>query len=383
MPNVAAVVFEGGPAADEISRQMAIVRQAVVLDNLEKMASVAELDQIILCTDRPGLASEAAKLGATVDFDSGSRFQFGRRLAEVIRRYRLSRVIYMGGASAPLITREELAWIAQRLVTTDNVVIMNNVQSADVVAFAPAKAIEMIGYPENDNFLGYLLREAGLERILIPNSSRVNFDLDTPNDLAILSLVPWTGPRTCRALTQMPLDLSKLKAAQQVLRTKGAELGILGRVGAPVIAFINSNFAVRLRVFSEERGMKAMGREEAGLVTSLIGRFIDEVGPVRFFDHLAGVVDAAFYDTRVYFAHLKKWPSDSDRFHSDLGDWEKIEDPQIRDFTRAAVEAPIPIVLGGHSLVAGGLWVLAEGTVLAEGREVRYLCDGVHKEKGV
>ena len=39
---------------------------------------------------------------------------------------------------------------------------------------------------------------------------------------------------------------------------------------------------------------------------------------------------------------------------------EKIADPFVRHFTEAAMQAPIPIVLGGHSLVAGGLYALIE-----------------------
>ena len=34
--------------------------------------------------------------------------------------------------------------------------------------------------------------------------------------------------------------------------------------------------------------------------------------------------------------------------------------PFLRDFTRAAVEAPIPVLLGGHSLMSGGLMALNE-----------------------
>ena len=54
------------------------------------------------------------------------------------------------------------------------------------------------------------------------------------------------------------------------------------------------------------------------------------------------------------------WPSAADRFYSDLRQPEKISDPWVRRFTEAAIEAPIPVVLGGHSLVSGGLYALVE-----------------------
>jgi hypothetical protein len=39
---------------------------------------------------------------------------------------------------------------------------------------------------------------------------------------------------------------------------------------------------------------------------------------------------------------------------------DSITDPWLRDFTEAAANTPIPVLLGGHSSVAGGLFVLSE-----------------------
>ncbi|HEY8884495.1 MAG TPA: hypothetical protein VIO35_04220, partial [Chloroflexota bacterium] len=62
--------------------------------------------------------------------------------------------------------------------------------------------------------------------------------------------------------------------------------------------------------------------------------------------------------------------SASDRFHSDLLQPEAIVDPVARAFTQAALAAPIPVVLGGHSLVAGGLWVLSDAAWRERDREL-------------
>ncbi|MBI2251737.1 MAG: hypothetical protein HYU63_03120 [Armatimonadetes bacterium] len=62
----------------------------------------------------------------------------------------------------------------------------------------------------------------------------------------------------------------------------------------------------------------------------------------------------------MIFAHLKLNPTQSDRFYSDLGQWKKIKQPFIKKFTYFAENASIPIVLGGHSLVNGGLYILSE-----------------------
>ena len=87
---------------------------------------------------------------------------------------------------------------------------------------------------------------------------------------------------------------------------------------------------------------------------------LEAAGPRRFFQALAELGDAAFIDTRVLLAHFQIDAARSDRFLSDLGRWRAISEPFLRDFTRAAVEAPLTALLGGHSLVSGGLMALNE-----------------------
>jgi hypothetical protein len=48
------------------------------------------------------------------------------------------------------------------------------------------------------------------------------------------------------------------------------------------------------------------------------------------------------------------WPSPEDRFASDLLLPDRILDPWLKALTRSALDAPIPILLGGHSLVGPG-----------------------------
>ena len=96
---------------------------------------------------------------------------------------------------------------------------------------------------------------------------------------------------------------------------------------------------------------------------SLLGFMMDELGPRKFFKYLSGTCDLAIIDSRVIFAHVQKHVSDWDRFHSDLGRFELIENRWVREFTKEAWESPIPVILGGHSLVAAGLWILAEMVV--------------------
>ena len=55
------------------------------------------------------------------------------------------------------------------------------------------------------------------------------------------------------------------------------------------------------------------------------------------------------------------WPSPEDRFGSDLLQADSIVDPWLAELTAAAAAAPIPVLLGGHSLVGPGIRLLASG----------------------
>jgi hypothetical protein len=106
--------------------------------------------------------------------------------------------------------------------------------------------------------------------------------------------------------------------------------------------------------------MVASERQDRGEVRSLIARLLELVGPEGFFAELARLVDAAIIDTRVLMAAAGYYPGDADRFASDLFVPDLIADPWLRDFTAAAANASIPVLLGGHGVVGGGLYALAE-----------------------
>jgi len=366
---VVAVIFEGGNGATTVDQLMTAVRKEVTLDTCAKLLAVPGIDETVLCTNYPDLAARAAGLGVAVDYRGADPdFHFGLRLQEVVASRGLDNVICMGGAAAPLLTGEDLGWIAGVLREQKNIAVLNNVQSADLVGFTPAAILSQVELPALDNQLGLVLRQAGLRRLLIPNAARVNFDLDTPTDVMILAMQPGLGERTRAALSGLDWDWSRLRAAVRVLEQPSSEVLVTGRVGPPVVTYINMNFTHRMRVISEERGMKALGRDTKGQVISVLGYLLESVGPVRLVEFLEKMCQVAFMDTRVLFHHFGKRLTDHDRFNSDLGRWQLIADPEVRAFTQAVQCSAVPIILGGHSLVSGGLWLLAEGLVSGRGQ---------------
>ena len=106
--------------------------------------------------------------------------------------------------------------------------------------------------------------------------------------------------------------------------------------------------------------MTASGRWGGGRVKSWLADYMEHAGQSSVFKQLGDMVDAAFFDTRVYLAHGGKWPSTADRYASDLGQPEHISDLRLRSFTEAALECRAPVVLGAFGAVSGGIYALVE-----------------------
>ncbi len=366
---VGVVILEGGRPVDRVERQMVAVRQAMTLDVIARLLTVPEIDDIYLSTNYPTLAAEAARLGATVVPEDGP-WHFGTCLQQVINQADLDGVIYIGGASSPLLSTDEFRSIASDLRTRKRLVLTNNPQSSDIVAFTPAAAINQIQLPDNDNVLANLLRnQAGLQRVFLPHSVGVHFDIDTPSDVLVLSLSPKAGPRTRQAMAELNWDRSRVQQALRLLASPQSRVLLAGRVNPWTMSHIGMTSRCRLRVVSEERGMRAMGRAERGEVHSLFGFLLQQLGAQAMVDYISSIADLAFIDTRVIFAHLGLQLTEGQRFDSDLGCVEQMPDRLIADFVRACHASPVPIILGGHSLVAGSMWALMDALLYQRGEE--------------
>ncbi|MBL7183481.1 MAG: hypothetical protein ISS50_03415 [Anaerolineae bacterium] len=361
---VSLVIMTGSSERSEVERMVALARQAITLDTVERALTVEAIGPIVIATNSASLAESLRGKPVHIELGApGEEFHFGRRLRELITKRGIDKVFYIGGGSSALLSAEEMGRVAETLLSADELVIANNFYSTDFAAFAPAKAINSIEPPTLtlDNDLAWrLVKRAGLPCKELPRSAATQLDVDTPTDLMTLKPHPSVGPHTRRYLDSLELDTSHIEQSLKFLTDRKAEVLVAGRVSASTWAYLDSETACRVRLFSEERGMRASGRQARGEALSLLGFYLDEVGLERFFATLAKMSQAVFLDSRVLFAHRRIWPSAPDRFYSDLRQAEKINDPWVRRFTEAAIAAPIPVVLGGHSLVSGGLYALVE-----------------------
>lgn len=353
------LIFHGGVGDGAAEAMMARARVAAARGTA-RAALAAGFEAVIVATDAPETFEPLAQ-GVLVDRDGGfpipGPFKFAARLRGLVERYGLEKPAVMGSGSVPLLGVEEFRLIVEQLDSRDARFVTNNFFSADLTAWTPGDAIQRIGDFARDNVLPRRLRDdAGLASVILPRTTATQFDLDTPADLAVLSLQEGLAPEVAEAAKPAQELAERYRGMMHILCDRTAELVVAGRVGSMTWQYLERETACRVRMFSEERGLAAApaGHQPR----SALGFLLEAVGVERFFERLAELGDAAVLDTRVIEAHLGVSPSREDRFQSDLMNWGAIADPFLRRFTEGAAKAPRPVLLAGHSLVAGGLMAL-------------------------
>ncbi|HEY6014256.1 MAG TPA: hypothetical protein VIU37_09615, partial [Candidatus Limnocylindrales bacterium] len=254
------------------------------------------------------------------------------------------------------------------------VALANNRYSADVVAIAGAGVLADLPDLPGDNALPRWLEEvAGYEVGDLRRRWRLAFDVDGPLELLLL------GDQTAPDDADLGPLRERTAAVRAVAADRRAELLVAGRTSATTLGWLERGVAARVRAIVEERGLRAASRlaqssssgpggaDRAGGAprppASLLGLLLEPDGPASLPGHLERLCDGAILDTRVLLAHRlgageTDWPPAEDRFASDLLLADRVEDPWLRELTRAAATSRIPILLGGHSLVGPGVRLL-------------------------
>lgn len=366
-PRATAVLMLGHEGPGPAERWVAGARAAAAQDAVALLAQLPGVDRIVVATSEADWAADA-RLPVTWEVDRpDTPFHFGGRLSELLARYPAPEYLYVGAGSVPLLPAAVLAQALEDVAANSApCAVTNNLYSSDWMVFDGAASEQVHARPERlptDNALGWVLKtEGGVAVRGLPPSAATRLDIDTPADLLLLALHPNTGPALRQYLAAHPGDSRRWQAAGRRLFAPGGQVALIGRVASGVWAHVEAHTQAWIRVYSEERGMSASGRQAAGQVQSLLGAHLARLGAPAFFDELSQMVEAAFIDTRVMLAaaHGRAWPSAGDRYASDLGAVDEISDPYLRDLTAAALAAPIPVVVGGHGVVAGDLYGLVE-----------------------
>jgi hypothetical protein len=293
---------------------------------------------------------------------------FGRRLRGLLCGTAQSGggLVMLGSGAMPLATQADRRAFVEAAGDEDRVALANNRYSADVVAIARTDLLPPIPDLPGDNPLPRWLDEiAGYEVNDLRRRSRLAFDIDGPLELVLLG-------RTRDAPVELGLVRDRIEAVRAIGADRRAELIVAGRTSATTLRWLERHASARVRAWVEERGMRAaspLAQDRPGSArspASLLGELLERDGPGSLGTHLARFGDAALIDTRVLLAHRLGideggWPRAEDRFASDLLLPACVADPWLRALTEAAATAPIPVLLGGHSLVGPGVPVVVGG----------------------
>lgn len=355
----AIVVMYGYSEANDVRHLVQEARLAATEDLLARI-SAGTWDRVIVCSNQPDALSTEGLVVERVHSHS-EHIHFGRELQRVVDERGLHdySVLYLGGG-LPLLSAATLEAMRLHLTQGDRVAITNNIHSCDFIGWNPGSAVLEIAAPDTDNDLAWQLRRAGLAVTELPRNVETTFDIDTPTDLALLSLSPGVGPRMAELIARAPIQSVPLPALMRVLRSFQETALCYGRISHHSWAYFAQKAACQTRIISEERGMRASGRLARGEVRSLLGFLAGMSGFDATFGMLSQLAGGLILDTRVLMAHHRQWPGAEDRFYSDLGLADQIGDPWLRDMTEAALSCGVPVVMGGHCLVSGGLYLLGD-----------------------
>jgi hypothetical protein len=344
---VAVIIFHArpGPGAGPLTAAFAAIRRA----NADRQAAGfrrAGAAEIVLVDEIP------------------DRRTFGERLRDAAAASGADGVVVLGSGSIPLATAvDRRAFVAVAAGPRDRA-LANNAYSADVLAIPGAERLADLPGVRSDNGLPRWLASEGVTVDDLRARWRLQVDLDSPLDALLVR------PTTAGSFADTGASTDAVRAALAgvvaVSRDPRRELVVAGRASAAGLAWLERRTASRTRALIEERGFRTRSDGQRP-VRSILGLLLDRDGPTALGTILAELGDAALIDTRVLLAHRfgadeGRWPIAEDRFASDLLLPDRIADPWLAALTRAACDAPFPIVLGGHSLVGPGLrLVLGEG----------------------
>ena len=350
----------GGFAFDNIEGELRRSLEASACDLLNLSLEADCFDYIALATDR--LIEQSLPEGIVLSLDRpGKKFQFGERLYELLQQSECEQFVYIGAGSAPLISADDLIILKEKINSEQLICITNNYFSADFFALNSSDVFTQLSqYPSTDNEVPRALKEelnVYIEEL--PRNTITQFNIDSPLDLVTLNCAAAGGPLLRRSIAKWDNDSNFLSDAAKMLNDSSKQIFVSGRVGSYTWQYLERQTACRVRMLSEERGMGAAGADGSLRARSLLGQVIESVGANKCFTEWIPVLcDAAFIDIRPVLAHLKWSTSVEDRFNADLLRPHKIQHSGLKDLVIAAKNSPVPVIIGGHSLVSGDLMLL-------------------------
>jgi len=356
MGRIAAVILHAPLGKGQGEQLVEQGREASTKDLVRTLQQVG-VERIILVSPDKTFAEHLRSLGVVpVSPVRGTRFHFGNTIKRVIASEKLDGILYFGSGSGGLLTEEQVENLVSFSQRPERGALFNNFYSCDF--FAVAKARDLVGadLPPIDNPLGLVLSDLGFPCFALPREAATQFDIDTPTDLLLLRATERGGKEIRAFLEKQRLTHPSVSRLLERLVDRTAHLYLIGRVNPVTWSHFEAEVACRTSALIEGRGMRSYTDHQG----ELLSKVLDTIGIHRFFTWLAQSADAAIIDSRPLLSQGGQLPAPCERFASDLLCPELIENRLWAEFTRETVASKIPILLGGHSLLSGGLYLLAE-----------------------
>lgn len=340
---------EPGPEAGPLEMWVAAARARLARHHAERFAAAGAGDVGIVAGPPDGLA-------------------FGARVRSIIAADRPAGLVLLGSGAIPLATRRDVRDLVDAAAADDRVALTNNRYSADAIAIGQATDVlaDLPDLPSDNALPRWLAEVAGYTVRDLRRRWRLGIDIDGPLDLVLIDGVAGSrGAGDGATAVDTSRVRERLAAVRAVAHDPTAELLVAGRTSATTLGWLERSTAARTRALVEERGLRTSVAGQRP-PASVLGALIERDGPGSLGSHLAQLSDAAIVDSRVLLAHRlgadeSRWPAAEDRFASDLLLAERIADPWLAELTTSAAAAPIPILLGGHTLVGPGVRLVIGG----------------------
>lgn len=358
MSEITVFLFDRG-GKDLVSRVRTAGAKAVV----DRLRSFPEVKKVVVATPE---SRDWEGRGCEVVRDPPSGWHFGAQLSALISLHKPRRILYLAGGAGFLLSSAEWEKIL-RAHLPEPFAILNNFYSTDFALISPPWPVPDLA---RDNSLGIRLWQAGYACYELPRTAATQLDIDTPGELQILALHPHLPGEVREALEEVPT--ARAQALLEAIVDPEAEVVLIGRVSGHLLRHLDQEAACRFRVVSEERGMEASGRAERGAVLSFLGLWADRAGPAELVRALERLGDIVVWDIRVLMGHWGVWPPPEERYACDLLEYEKVHDPRLRELVQACKESSTPFLLGGHSLVSGGMYLAVELAWLGKDLDRRF-----------
>ena len=355
----------GGIGSGRLEQLMRTALESACVDLSDRCNQAGIFSSITLITDQP----------MTIETDNWSRVEYTephQSFGDVLETYFKTTnpkfvenpLVYFGAGSAPVIQDVDIADLVSALDRAErNICAANNIYSADYFGVNPGNIIEMLDpSPASDNEIPKrLLEENSTEVVELARSSRSQFNIDVTADLVTLLLADAKGAKIqsfLQAHSQLFRQAIQCQwSAAQHLTNKESQVLVYGRTSSRIWKYLETESASKIRIIGEERGL---GTAPPGHHPySTLGDLIESKGAETFFTRtLPLMCDAAFIDLIPVLAYLHPDTTQEDRHAAFLMDESGIEHSGLRTIIRSINTSPIPIAIGGHTLVGSGIELL-------------------------